>query len=248
MSAFGLLCIRSGSKGIPGKNIASVAGKPLFYWILKAAFSTSCLKYIYASSDSEIYLNLVKRYFPEVILLKRPDHLALDTSLEVDVVRYHVDNLYREEELSRDDVIVRLHATSPLQTSSDIESTVELLLSDYRLSSSILVKKCTYAPEKLLYLEHSPDVSFPLARSVEDGTSESVTPRNRQDYTLRYQRANIIASYVRTILDTRTLTGPMCGAVIASGVRIDIDSPEDLLLASLMIEYNLSHESPDTTS
>lgn len=243
MRTFGFLCIRSGSKGITDKNIVTICGKPLFYWILKAAYSSSCLKDIYVSSDSDQYLTLVKEFFPEIQALRRPIHLSQDSSLEVDVVRYHVDSLSRQGVLSPDDIIVRLHATSPLQTPSDILETLELLRSDTRLTSTIFVKKCSYAPEKLLYLETKNVFNCPIARSVTDGTSESVTPRNRQDYMTRYQRANIIVVYVRVILETSTLTGSLCGALVTSELRIDIDSYDDLLLASLVMKYNNSLKS-----
>jgi CMP-N-acetylneuraminic acid synthetase len=243
MRAFGFLCIRSGSKGITDKNIVTICGKPLFYWILKAAYESSCLDDIYVSSDSAQYLALVKEFFPRIQALFRPIHLSQDSSLEVDVVRYHIDTLSRKGVLCPDDIILRLHATSPLQTPSDILETLELLRSDSRLTSSIFVKKCSFASEKLLYLETNNHLSCPIARSVIDGTSESVTPRNRQDFMTRYQRANIIAVYVRVILETSTLTGSLCGALVSSELRIDIDSHDDLFLASLVMQYNHSLKS-----
>ena len=86
----GILLIRSGSKGIKNKNIREMAGKPLFYWILKAATEANELDKIIVSSDSELYLTMAQQYFPSIVVKKRLKEDATDNALEVDAVYNHI--------------------------------------------------------------------------------------------------------------------------------------------------------------
>jgi len=233
----GFLLIRAGSKGIPNKNIAVLAGKPLFYWILRAA-QASNLQRIYVSSDSDLYLEKVKQYFPNINTIKRTEILASDACLEVDVLYSHISDLYNNGHINASDTIVRLHATSPLQTPEDINKTIQALHCQSKASSSALVKVAEIEPEKVLYI--SVDKDGQRLVSALDGTSESVTPVNRQRYRTSYQRANIITFYASTLLESKSLTGSWCIPVITNELRIDIDNAHDFFLASLVLENMLT--------
>jgi len=237
MHAFGFVLVRSGSKGIPDKNIQNVAGKPLLYWILKASFDSRSLSRVYVSSDSDGYLEIAKTLFPEVICLQRPREYAGDKSTESEALIYHLTHLLADGQISNDDIIVRLHATSPLQTPQDIDKTVASLRDNPMATSSVFVKKTSVQPEKLLRIEQR-DCEELLVSNLTN-TCEGVTPVNRQNYTTLYQRANIIASKAKSILSSGSLTGSYCIPVLGTGIHIDIDSAEDLCLASLVLNNML---------
>ena len=75
-----------------------------------------------------------------------------------------------------------------------------------------------------------------------DGKCESVTPVNRQTYGAKFQRANIITCYAKTILDSRTLTGKYCVPVVSEELRIDIDNEHDFYLAELVLTSAIMKE------
>lgn len=127
------ICARGGSKGIPGKNIKPINGKPLIHYSLEVAEELS-KKYdidIFLSTDSEEIKNVVKSSTFSLINTEyvRPDFLANDTAGKLDAI---IDvYLFAEEKNDvKYDFVIDLDVTSPLRTSEDLASSVELLFSN----------------------------------------------------------------------------------------------------------------------
>ena len=74
--------LRSGSKSLKDKNIKILNGKPLFYYILKAAKKSKYINKIAISTDSKKYKKIVKKYCVDC-LYDRPKKLSLDNSEEI---------------------------------------------------------------------------------------------------------------------------------------------------------------------
>lgn len=115
-----LIPARGGSKGIPGKNIADLAGKPLIAWTIEAAQACSGVDAIVLSSDEHAIAEVATRFGCAVPFM-RPSALATDEASSMDVV-YHA-----LEQLPEFDVVLLLQPTSPLRTSADIEACLNLL-------------------------------------------------------------------------------------------------------------------------
>ena len=105
MNAVALIPLRGGSKGIPGKNIKLLSGKPLFYWVTKAALDAGLRVYI--STDSALIKKSVHDYFPNVFVVDRPASLATDEVSTEDVVKHFFS-------VVSVDHLVLLQATSPM--------------------------------------------------------------------------------------------------------------------------------------
>ena len=104
---------RGGSKGLPGKNILPVQGRPLLAWTADAALATRTLDRIVVSSDSDAILAAARACGVEA--LRRPAELATDTATTLDVVLHALDACRGH------DVVVVLQPTSPLRTAADID-------------------------------------------------------------------------------------------------------------------------------
>ena len=119
------ICARAGSKGVAGKNIRELAGKPLLAHSILQAGASGLFQAIAASSDSDAILAVAKQWGAD-FLIERPPHLATDQAPKIPVIRHC---LRKAEELARQtfDVIVDLDVTSPLRRISDIIAVVELL-------------------------------------------------------------------------------------------------------------------------
>ncbi len=233
-----IIGLRSGSKGIKDKNIQPLLNRPLFSWIVEAAVASSYISKIVISSDSKKYLDICNNLYPNVITDIRPEHLANDTAPEYDFIAELVERLIHNGVIEKDEKIVRLHATSPLQTSEDIDACIQILL-DYEFATSAVAIKKSYQAEKMLLINQAAKYGDQLV-SIQDGKSESVTPKNRQDFQQSYIRSNIIATRLSTIREG-TLTGSFSKPYIVKGPRIDVDSEEDLYLASLVLSDRLTH-------
>ena len=92
---------RSGSKGIPNKNIREIAGKSLLLRTLETATGLTDIKNICLSTDSEKYYQNIKDEF-NPIFLKRSPELSTDTALAINVWKdaIHLNNNYENYEYS----------------------------------------------------------------------------------------------------------------------------------------------------
>lgn len=114
-----LIPARGGSKGIPGKNIKSLAGKPLISWTIDAAKQSDYIDHLIVSSDDDNIIKIAKEWGCDSPF-KRPKHLAQDTSTSMDVVMHALEQL--EESY---DYLLLLQPTSPFRTTSHIDGIIE---------------------------------------------------------------------------------------------------------------------------
>jgi CMP-N-acetylneuraminic acid synthetase len=120
-----LVTARGGSKGIPGKNIALVAGKPLIAWSIEAAYNSRHVSRTIVSSDDDAILRASRVAGAETPFV-RPAELAGDTSTHLSVVLHALDWLASDG--CRPDWLVLLQPTSPLRSAADIDAAIELAI------------------------------------------------------------------------------------------------------------------------
>lgn len=119
-----LVTARGGSKGLPGKNIRPLLGKPLIAWSIDAGLCAPSADALVVSTDDEAIAQ-VARAAGALVPFMRPAELAGDTASSIDVVLHAIDWLAAAGE--HYDVVVLLEPTSPLRESADIEAALELM-------------------------------------------------------------------------------------------------------------------------
>ncbi len=123
---------RSGSKGLPDKNIKLLCGKPLLAWSIESALDSKYIDEVVVSTDSSVYADIAKSYGANVPFL-RPESLSKDTTTTFDVLE-HCIRFYKESLGKEFDYIVLLEPTSPLRVKngskniSDIDRAIRTLL------------------------------------------------------------------------------------------------------------------------
>ena len=117
-----LIPARGGSKGLPGKNILPVGGRPLLAWSVDAARAARSVDRVVLSSDDDAIMAAARACGCEVPFV-RPAALASDAATTIDVVMHALDALPGY------DLIVLLQPTSPLRTAADIDAACERLAS-----------------------------------------------------------------------------------------------------------------------
>ena len=122
------ICARGGSKGIKGKNIRPLLGKPLIAHSIEQAQASGLFEAIAVSSDSDLILEISMKSGVDYVI-KRPDELATDQAAKLPVIRHCVAEVERQRGYSFD-VIVDIDATSPLRSVEDIQNAVVLLEKD----------------------------------------------------------------------------------------------------------------------
>lgn len=143
-----IVCVipaRGGSKGIPGKNIRLIAGKPLIAWTIEAALraevgsrksevgsQTSDLRSpisdtipVYVTTDDSEIAEVSRQYGADVIM--RPAEISGDDASSESALLHALEVLEQEQGLVPD-IMVFLQCTSPLTTAEDIEGTIHALI------------------------------------------------------------------------------------------------------------------------
>lgn len=108
----GVTPARGGSKGLPGKNLKPLCGKPLLAWTMEAAKASKRLdRYVVSTEDAEI-ADVARRYGAEVI--ERPAALATDEATTLSVLQHALTHIPA-------DAVVLLQATSPIRDADLID-------------------------------------------------------------------------------------------------------------------------------
>lgn len=118
---------RGGSKGLPGKNIKSLCGKPLIGWSIEQAQASEYIDEIFVSTDSSEIATVAERFGIKVPFL-RPSELATDTSPSSAFVLHTI--AYYRNKGQEFDYILLLEPTSPLRKKGDIDNCIALLEED----------------------------------------------------------------------------------------------------------------------
>lgn len=130
-----VITARGGSKGLPGKNIKDLCGKPLIAYSIDVARAFTDDENICVSTDSEEIKQVVEQYGLKVPFL-RPDYLATDTATSNDVL-VHAVNFFKEQGCEYKKLVL-LQPTSPLRTSEDVAGAMELYRDDIDMVVSVM--------------------------------------------------------------------------------------------------------------
>jgi N-acylneuraminate cytidylyltransferase/CMP-N,N'-diacetyllegionaminic acid synthase len=125
MSRLCTICARGGSKGVPGKNLREILGKPLIAHSIEQARRSGLFEAIAVSSDSEAILDVARRFGADVAV-RRPDELATDTAPKLPAIGHCVEAAERARG-QQFAVFADLDATAPLRVTADIVGAVRLL-------------------------------------------------------------------------------------------------------------------------
>jgi len=138
LSVLALITARGGSKGLPGKNLRPVRGRPLIDFTIAAALEAACVDRVVLSTDDDEIARVSEARGCEVPF-RRPAALANDAAKSIDVVLHALDNLPNH------DLVVLLQPTSPARSAADIDATVQLLL-DAQAPACISVCEGEHSP------------------------------------------------------------------------------------------------------
>lgn len=168
---------RGGSKGLPGKNIKLLLGKPLISYTINAAKEVKKIDKIIVSTDDKEIAKVSDLFGAECPFL-RPAHLAADDSLAIDNYIYTLNRIKSEYKYYSDEFIV-LQPTSPLRTSKDIVNSIDLFQ-----------KKQADSLVSFTELEHPPSWAMSITNEGKPefyfNNSINTEQKNRQEYPKAY--------------------------------------------------------------
>ena len=225
-SILAIIPARSGSTGLPGKNIIDCCGKPLIAWSIDAALKSKYVHRVLVTTDTVEIAKVAKSYGAWVPFLRNKS-LAQDDSSITDVVRDVLSNT--EVQGFNYKVVVLLQPTSPLRTAQYIDDAIELYLEQNKSNSDTLVSVYRVDSKGLLAFGINNDSGNLYSHFGLD----LVNPR-RQDLPECYMPNGSI--YI-------SQTDKFCGFysentipfVMDNNISIDIDYADDLEIASALL-------------
>lgn len=116
--------MRHHSQRVPGKNYRPLAGKPLFQHILETLQAVPEIDTVIVDTDSEPVMDGVRRLFPDVKLIARPEHLRADDIPMNDILLYDTAQVQA-------DFYLQTHSTNPLLKAETISRGIQSLISNY---------------------------------------------------------------------------------------------------------------------
>lgn len=215
----GLIPARSGSKGIPGKNIKLLGGYPLIAYSIVASKLSSRIDRTIVSTDSEEYAEIARFYGAEVPFL-RPPELARDDSPDIEFV-LHILSWFRVNEVDHPEYIVHLRPPTPLRSPALIDDAIGWVVSNKEATSLRSVYEA-YSVYKVFQVKGDFLEGF-----FPDDPRPGYHNLPRQSFPPTYRPngyVDVIKS--KTIMDTRTLHGSRILPFIAPNVG-ELDYPED---------------------
>ncbi len=236
MNVLAIIQARGGSKGIPGKNIKLLCGKPLIAWTIEAAKNAKTVTRVIVSTDDEAIAEVSKKYGAEVPFL-RPAEFATDGAKSIGLLE-HALNFLKEKENYETDVVVQLKPTNPLRTSTQIDQCVELYQESVDLDAVITVVKAPVHPLKTWKFEGESLQPF-VPENVFGIKEAAKTPRQK----LPEAYGNNSCVHVinpKTILEKHSSIGTRVkGVVLSREDSINIDEPIDFEIAELLLKKRL---------
>jgi len=137
-SVLAIIPARGGSKGLPGKNIKELCGKPLVAWSIEQALKSKYIDNVFVSTDSEEIAKIAKEFGANVPFL-RPAELAADDSPISDAILYVLEQLGLMGESY--DYVALLEPTSPLRKLNDIDDAIDLIAQNTNTDCLVSVGK-----------------------------------------------------------------------------------------------------------
>lgn len=216
---------RGGSRGLPGKNVRRLGGKPLIAWTLAQANKCRFLDRIVVSTDHPEIARIAKRCGGEVPF-RRPARLAAGRVPTIDVCQHALDWFEKRGECF--DVLILLQPTSPLRLAEDIAGAMWALFS--RKAGSIV---------SVTESEHHPWWAnrLPGDGSMKGFLPKSIENKNRLELP-RYYRLNgaIYAAKTEYLRRHNKFIGPRTFAYVMPPERsVDIDTELDFRLAEILL-------------
>jgi CMP-N-acetylneuraminic acid synthetase len=218
-----LIPARGGSKGIPRKNIRSFASFPLIAYSIAAALQAESVTRVIVSTDDEEIARVARSYGAETPF-QRPAELAADRSTDLPVFQ-HALNWLAEHEEYHPEIILHLHATSPVRPHGFIDQAVSLLRKHTEVECVRSVVAPGQNPYKMWQIDPNSGYMVPLL--TVQGIAEAYnTPRQL------LPAVYLQTGHVNAIRPATILAGSMTGKVIMPLIvdaryEVDLDTLVD---------------------
>lgn len=118
-----LVPMRHHSQRVPGKNYRPLAGMPLFHHIVTSLLRCPEIERVVVDTDSDPVMEGLRKHFPSVLVIERPDRLSADTISMNEILLYDTSQIQA-------DYYLQTHSTNPLLRPATISRAIQTFLSN----------------------------------------------------------------------------------------------------------------------
>lgn len=232
-AVLGLIPARGGSKSVPLKNIASLAGRPLIQYCVESGKSVipEVISRMVCSTDHPEIKAVCNRLGVEVI--DRPAELATDVAPVEDAVR-HVLLTLGERDGEVPEIVVLFQPTSPFVCPEHIKGVVDILKRNPMLDTCQTITQVSHnmhALNQRTFVDGK--VAFRFAE-------ERRRAYNKQLKPIFYRFGNLLAFRSSSVLGGNSCFGPNSGGVVIEpAYSLDVDGPQDFIYAEYLLEKKI---------
>jgi CMP-N,N'-diacetyllegionaminic acid synthase len=221
---------RGGSTRLKKKNIKLLNHKPLIHYTIEAAIQSRCFDRILFSSDDDDILDCAS-CFSELVLEKRPDHLATNQSKVIELVCEIADRKALQDEY---DIIALLLPTCPFRRAEDLQNGLSLLTKE--VDSVVSVTNYDFSPTLSVTLEGEEQI----VKGLFDPCPLITGNTRSQDHAPAYRpNGAFYMSWWKPFLINRNFwKGKVRGYPMPRLFSVDIDEEQDLRYAEFLLQHN----------
>lgn len=231
MNALAVIPARGGSKGIPGKNLRHLGGKPLLAYTAEAALASGVFDRVIFSTDSEEIAATGRSVGLETPFLRPPD-LARDETPTLPVLQHALAELSARGQSF--DVVCTLQPTTPFRSIAALRDGFHALRDAPSADSSVAVSRIPahLSPDYAMKIEDRRLLPF-----LEGG--HKIT--RRQDTRPAFTRnGQFYFTRVSALLEKNSIYGDYCLAIVTPDERsVNLDTLEDWDLAEYLLARGL---------
>ena len=215
-----LVPMRHHSQRVPGKNYRDLAGKPLYQHIIETLLSVPEVDEIVVDTDSDPVMNGLRKDFPQVKIISRPEHLRAD-DMPMNEILIHDTEQYPA------DFYLQTHSTNPLLKAETISRAIQLLITNdpkYDSLFSVTRWQSRFYDKDGNAINHNPRELI---------QTQDLPPMYEENSCIYiFTRANLIAKRHRISDHPLMFEIPRLEAV-------DIDEESDFQIASILMKQRM---------
>lgn len=214
---------RGGSKGLPGKNIKELFGKPMIAYTIEEGLRSRYISEVIVSTDDKEIAEVAVRYGARCPFM-RPAELATDKSLAIDTYTYTIERLNKEFGYNIREFAV-LQPTSPLRIAEDIDNTIEIFKT-HDADSAISFTKEDHPVTWHKYLDENSRITPLFEEKVQ----------NRQEIRPTYYPNGAVYVFkIDVVKSGRYYTENSYAHVMPADRSVDVDTIDDFEYAEFLL-------------
>ena len=225
MRTFAFIFARGGSKGVPGKNIKEICGKPLIAYSIEIAKKIESIDKIFVSTEDKQIAAIAREWGADII--PRPHNLAQDDSPEWLAWQHAVNWL--EEKGESFDIFISLPTTSPLRKIKDITQCLASL--NEKTDMVVGITKASRSPYFNMVRKDNSGFIDILMKNDNHYANRQETPVIYDITTVAYVSRPAYIKNANSIFD-----GSVKGVEVPPERALDIDTELDFKIAGFLMK------------